>query len=162
MIGNEVADLTQQREPTLRWLLFSAFCFHNRALWHGASQKPMLFSPETPSAYGMAVELFRQLRAIWILLVLQELVDPVHLFHRCSARPQSLVLCHNCPSFSGRRCPQRAAFQRSVFCFPLFAVKPQPVQTLNFFVSPDPAILLHCVAYECNAAGLQDQDLQRN
>src|ERR1035437_9808639 len=55
MIGNEVADLTQQREPTLRWLLFSAFCFHNRALWHGASQKPMLFSPETPSAYGMAV-----------------------------------------------------------------------------------------------------------
>src|ERR1035437_456990 len=59
MIGNEVADLTQQREPTLRWLLFSAFCFHNRALWHGPSQKPMLFSPETPSAYGMAVFIFQ-------------------------------------------------------------------------------------------------------
>ena len=55
MIGNEVADLTQQSEPTLRWLLFSAFCFHNRALWHGARQKPTLLSSETPSAYGMAV-----------------------------------------------------------------------------------------------------------
>ena len=55
MIGNEVADLTQQREPTLRWLLFLAFCFHNRALWHGARQKPTLFSSKTPSAYGMAV-----------------------------------------------------------------------------------------------------------
>ena len=55
MIGNKVADLTQQREPTLRWLLFSAFCFHNRALWHGARQKPTLFSSGTPSAYGMAV-----------------------------------------------------------------------------------------------------------
>jgi integrase len=68
MIGNEVADLTQQREPTLRWLLFSAFCFHNRALWHGARQKPTLFSSESPSAYEMAVFLFRLLhlaRLLW-------------------------------------------------------------------------------------------------
>src|ERR1017187_8997684 len=55
MIGNEIADLTKQREPMLRWLLFLAFCFHNRALWHGAKQKPTLFLPKTPSAYGMAV-----------------------------------------------------------------------------------------------------------
>ena len=56
MIGNEIADLTKQREPMLRWLLFLAFCFHNRALWHGAKQKPTLFLPKTPSAYGMAVK----------------------------------------------------------------------------------------------------------
>src|ERR1017187_5110005 len=59
MIGNEIADLTKQREPMLRWLLFLAFCFHNRALWHGAKQKPTLFLPKTPSAYGMAVTFLR-------------------------------------------------------------------------------------------------------
>src|ERR1035437_1544274 len=86
MIGNEVADLTQQREPTLRWLLFSAFCFHNRALWHGASQKPMLFSPETPSAYGMAVSFLKSLPRklerpmlflsfVWFLVIITELVN---------------------------------------------------------------------------------------
>src|ERR1035441_4324065 len=57
MIGNEIADLTKQREPMLRWLLFLAFCFHNRALWHGAKQKPTLFLPKTPSAYGMLLVL---------------------------------------------------------------------------------------------------------
>jgi hypothetical protein len=36
--------------------LFLVFCFHNRALWHGAKQKPTLFLPKTPSAYGMAVD----------------------------------------------------------------------------------------------------------
>src|ERR1039457_813900 len=61
MIGNEIADLTKQREPMLRWLLFLAFCFHNRALWHGAKQKPTLFLPKTPSASGMAV---RQIRVV--------------------------------------------------------------------------------------------------
>ena len=55
MIGNEVANLTQDRELTLRWLLFLAFFFHNRALWHGARQKPTLFLSKPPSAYGMAV-----------------------------------------------------------------------------------------------------------
>src|ERR1035437_4194694 len=78
MIGNEVADLTQQREPTLRWLLFSAFCFHNRALWHGARQKPMLFSPETPSAYGMAVKAFTFL----IRPTAQEFYNFVHLLDK--------------------------------------------------------------------------------
>ena len=71
MIGNEVADLTQQREPTLRWLLFSAFCFHNRALWHGARQKPTLFSSELPSTYGMAVE--------WQLVCLAYNLKRLHL-----------------------------------------------------------------------------------
>src|ERR1035441_6327316 len=55
MIGNEVANLTQDRELTLRWLLLLVFCFHNRALWHGTKQKPTLFSPKAPSDYGMAV-----------------------------------------------------------------------------------------------------------
>lgn len=35
--------------------LQDAFRFHNRALWHGARQKPTLSSSKTPSAYGMAV-----------------------------------------------------------------------------------------------------------
>src|ERR1017187_6408807 len=59
MIGNEVANLTQDRELTLRWLLLLVFCFHNRALWHGTKQKPTLFSPKAPSGYGMAVEVVR-------------------------------------------------------------------------------------------------------
>jgi hypothetical protein len=48
MIRNQVADLTQDREATLRWLLFLAFSFHNRALWHGAKQKPTFFLVEKP------------------------------------------------------------------------------------------------------------------
>src|SRR5574340_1593278 len=40
MIGNEVANLAQDRELTLRWLLLFGFVFHDRALWHGARQKP--------------------------------------------------------------------------------------------------------------------------
>src|SRR5713226_1281396 len=55
MIRNEVADLTKDREATFRWLLFLAFCFHNRALWHGAEQKPTFFLSKTPLGYGMAV-----------------------------------------------------------------------------------------------------------
>jgi hypothetical protein len=54
MIGNEVANLTQDRKLTFRWLLSLAFLFHNRALWHGARQKPTFCSPP-PSPYGMAV-----------------------------------------------------------------------------------------------------------
>jgi len=56
MIGNEVANLTQDRELTFRWFLSLAFLFHNRALWHGAGQKPTFCSPKTPSPYGMAVK----------------------------------------------------------------------------------------------------------
>ena len=58
MIRNEVADLTKDREATFRWLLFLAFCFHNRALWHGAEQKPTFFLSKTPLGYGMAVKKF--------------------------------------------------------------------------------------------------------
>jgi hypothetical protein len=55
MIRNQVADPAQDSEATFRWLLFLAFSFHNRALWHGAKQKPTLFYGKTPSTYGMAL-----------------------------------------------------------------------------------------------------------
>ena len=64
VIRNEVADLSQDREATFRWLLFPAFCFHNRALWHGAEQKPTLFYRKSPSSYGMAVDSFLLCRQI--------------------------------------------------------------------------------------------------
>ena len=55
VVRNEIANLTQNRELGLRWLLLLVFLFHIRALWHGAKQKPTLFSSKTPSDYGMAV-----------------------------------------------------------------------------------------------------------
>ena len=57
MMGNEVANLTQDTELTLRWLLLLAFLFHTRALWHGATQKPTLLLSKPRSPYGMAVKL---------------------------------------------------------------------------------------------------------
>src|SRR3989442_1336143 len=40
---NEIANLTQKRELTLRWLSAFRFVFHIRALWHGISRKPTPF-----------------------------------------------------------------------------------------------------------------------
>src|SRR6266853_6265011 len=43
MVRNPVANLAQDGELGLRWLLFLGFLFHTRALWHGAERKPTIF-----------------------------------------------------------------------------------------------------------------------
>src|SRR5260370_40104833 len=43
MVRNPVANLAQDGELRLRWLLFLGFVFHTRALWHGAERKPTIF-----------------------------------------------------------------------------------------------------------------------
>src|SRR6266853_743564 len=43
MVRNPVANLAQDGELGLRWLLFLGFVFHTRALWHGAERKPTIF-----------------------------------------------------------------------------------------------------------------------
>src|SRR6266571_3520757 len=58
VVRNKIANLTQNSERGLRWLLLLVFLFHIRALWHGANQKPTLFSSKIPSGYGMAVKKF--------------------------------------------------------------------------------------------------------